>query len=70
MEFIPEKTLIESKYGHYESEIIVEEARIIYKRTNVKEKGIFPAEEYVEYVKYMNKIAEADKIKLVLVKST
>ena len=70
MEFIPEKTLIESKYGHYESEIIIEEARIIYKRTNVKEKGTFPAEEYEEYVKYMNKIAEADKLKLVLVKST
>lgn len=70
MEFIPEKTTIESPYGKYESQILPEEGRLLYIRKYSKEKGTFPGEDYVKYVKFINKIAEADKTKLVLVKST
>ena len=70
MEFIPEKTIIESPYGKYESQVIPEEGKLLYIRKYSKEKGTFPSEDYVNYVKFMNKIAEADKTKLVLVKST
>ena len=70
MEFIPETTSIDSKFGKYTSEIINLEGKIIYIRMQDMVKGTFSAEEYSDYVKFMNKIAEADKIKLVLVKST
>ena len=50
--------------------IIPEEGKILYVRRCSRTKGKFPASDYIEYVKFANKIAEADRAKLVLVKST
>ncbi len=70
LEYTPEKTSIESPFGHYESQVILEEGRITYLRKYSLVKGEFPPEEYINFVKFINKVAEADKSKLVLVKST
>lgn len=70
LEFTPEKTSIESPYGYYESQVFVEEGKISYMRKFSLVKGTFPPEEYINYVKFINKVAKADKSKLVLVKST
>ncbi len=70
LEYLPETTVIESPYGRYESRVIAEEGKVTYVRTRSSEKGTFPAEDYLKYVEFRNEIAEADKTKLVLVKST
>ncbi len=70
MEFIPKPVSIESPYGKYEAQVISSENGIIYIRKYSLVKATFPAEQYVEFVKFANKVAEADKIKLVLVKAT
>ncbi len=70
LEFTPEKTSIESPYGYYESQVFAEEGKISYMRKFSLVKGTFPPEEYINYVKFINKVAKADKSKLVLVKST
>ena len=70
MEFIPKKISIDSPFGKYEIEIISEQGRITYIRKCSKLAGNYPPEEYINYVKFINKIAESDKMKLVLVKST
>jgi hypothetical protein len=70
LEFIPEKTTIESSFGTYESHVFSEEGKITYVRKFSLVKGTFPPEEYIKFVKFINKVAKADKSKLVLVKST
>jgi len=70
MEYIPETTSIDSRFGHYQSKIISQEGKVVYIRKHVMTKGTFPALQYIDYVKFINKIAEADKTKLVLVRST
>ena len=70
MEYIPEKTEVSSDFGEYENYFIAEENRITYIRNCSMKKGMFPAKKYMDYVKFRNKIAEKDKMKIVLVKST
>lgn len=70
MEYIPEVVTIDSQFGNYSSRIISEEGKVTYIRNCSKVKGVFPPEAYLEYVEFINKIAEADKAKIVLVKST
>ncbi len=70
LEYIPEVVSIDSPFGKYRSQIISEEGKIFYIRNCSKVKGVFPPESYLEYVDFINKIAEADKAKIVLVKST
>lgn len=70
MEYLPEKKLIESPFGQYESQVISEEGTVWYIRKQSMVKGTFAPEQYLDFVKFVNKIAEADKSKLVLVKST
>ncbi len=70
LEYIPEKVSIESPFGSYESQVISEEGKITYLRSYSLVKETFPPEEYINFVKFINKVATADKAKLVLVKST
>ena len=70
LEFIPERVTIDSPYGNYESQILPEDEKILYIRKCALIKGKFPASEYLDFVNFVNDIAEADKAKLVLVKST
>ncbi len=70
LEYIPEKISISSPFGVYESHIKSEEGKIIYLRKYSQVKGNFPPEEYINFVKFINKVEKADRAKLVLVKST
>lgn len=70
MEYIPEEKVIKSQFGAYESKVIGTQGKIKYIRIHSMEAGTFKAEEYQDYVEFRNKVAEADKMKIVLVKST
>jgi transglutaminase-like putative cysteine protease len=70
LEFLPEDTKIESDFGSYESRVMAEEGKVTYFRMRTMEQGTFAPEDYLKYVEFRNAIAEADKMKLVLVKST
>lgn len=70
LEFIPEETNINSLFGNYQSQIITEEQKVSYIRKYSLVKGIFSPDEYINYVKFINNVADADKSKLVLVRST
>jgi hypothetical protein len=70
LEFSPEPIELESEFGSYFSNIIVEQGKVVYVRKIVMKKGIWPPESYKSYIDYINKIAEADNMNIVLVKST
>jgi hypothetical protein len=70
LEFLPDNTSIEASFGSYQSKVIAEEGKVTYIRTQTMVKGTFPSEDYLKYVEFRNAVAEADKMKLVLVKST
>ncbi len=70
MEYIPEDLEINSEFGTYHALVKVEQGKITYLRSISGTKGEFPAEKYKEYLDFVNKVANADQMKLVLVKST
>ncbi len=70
LEFLPGEINIKSDFGSYYSKVIQQEGQVIYIRERKKYEGIYSAEKYNDFVKFMNDIAEADKQKLVLVKET
>lgn len=70
LEFLPEPVDISSEFGAYQAKVIQEEGKVIYIRKRVAFKGKYAAEKYLSFVEYVNKIANADRIKLVLVKET
>jgi hypothetical protein len=70
LEYIPEPVEIESRFGNYSCRIFQENNRIWYVRKRISLRGIFPAETYNEYVGFINRIADADNMKLVFVNKT
>jgi hypothetical protein len=70
LEFIPQPIKFETKFGNYSSQVIQRENIILYVRHRMAQKGIFPPEEYADYVEFINRIAEADNLKIVLVNKT
>jgi hypothetical protein len=70
LEFIPGPVEFETKFGNYYSQVIQKEDKILYVRRRMACKGIFPPDDYDSYVEFMNRIAEADNFKIVLVNKT
>ncbi len=70
LEHIPEKISMDSPFGQYEAYILAEEESIRYIRKFSLTEGTFPPGEYVNFIEFINKIADADKSRLVLVKAT
>lgn len=65
--FIPEKIKLESKYGVYEAEIIVNSENVLkYRRTLLIKKGEYKADEYEEFRKFREQIAKNDNLKIIL----
>jgi hypothetical protein len=65
--FVPEKTILETKYGIYESEIIVDSNnQLKYKRKLLIKKGNYKADEYEEYRKFREQITKQDNAKIIL----
>ncbi|MEQ9443285.1 MAG: DUF3857 domain-containing protein [Cyclobacteriaceae bacterium] len=69
-EFIPESTEIHSTFGSYYNHYSVEQGKVVYTRTFVQHKGVFPASSYPELVEFYQKVSKADRQQIVLQKST
>ncbi len=69
-EYIPEDVFIDSKFGEYLSKIVINENTIKYIRMFSGESGNFPPEDYQKYIDFINSAAEADKAKIVLVRTS
>ncbi|WP_299519685.1 DUF3857 domain-containing protein, partial [uncultured Flavobacterium sp.] len=67
VESIPESVEFQEKFGHYKTEIQLNEKKIVYKRSLTINKGFYAKSEYEEYRKFIEKIAKNDNAKLVLI---
>ncbi len=67
-ESLPKDMLLESKFGKYKSMVKVENEKITYYRMLEQYSGRFPAQEYLDMVKFHEQIYKADRSKIVLVK--
>ncbi|MCC5932130.1 MAG: DUF3857 domain-containing protein [Cyclobacteriaceae bacterium] len=70
LEFVPENIRITSDFGSYEVNFEIEQGKVVYIRRMEMYNGTFPSEKYNEYIQFMNQIAEADQMKIVMLKST
>lgn len=68
IEYIPKNILLTSDFGKYEAKFEVKNNEIIYTRTQEMNEKTFPASRYNEFVDFLKKIYQADKIKAVLTK--
>jgi hypothetical protein len=67
VEFMPEATLIKTKFGTYSSKILFKDEKLIYLRKMTMNKGTYPVSVYQEYVDFKKKLFKADKTQVVLV---
>lgn len=65
--FVPETIKLESKFGRYESEIIVDQNnKIVYKRSLFLKRGKYKANEYDEYRGFREQISKYENSKVIL----
>ena len=65
----PENIIINEKFGSYKAEItIINESKILYKRSFLLNNGKYDKTEYENYRKFREQIAKADNCKIVLTK--
>jgi transglutaminase-like putative cysteine protease len=68
IEYIPEKTVIDSPFGSYVSVITTADSTITYVRKVNMYKGVFPGSAYDELIKFYRDISVADKCQAILIK--
>ena len=68
LEFLPKNVKLTSEFGEYSASFSTQGNTIVYKRTQIMNAKVFPAEKYNEYVDFYKKIYQADKLKAVLTK--
>lgn len=68
IEFLPKDVKISSEFGEYSASFSMQGSTITYKRIQIMNSKVFPAEKYNEYVDFYKKIYQADKLKAVLTK--
>lgn len=69
VESIPESVEFLEKYGHYKTEIQLNDKKVVYKRSLTINKGFYSKSEYDEYRKFIEKIARNDNAKMVLIQN-
>lgn len=69
-EFLPEPVKLKSRFGEYESHVVVEQGSVLYVRKLRMNKGRFAPETYAEYMDFYKGINKADNMKLVFVNKT
>ncbi|OJJ15159.1 hypothetical protein BKI52_39525 [marine bacterium AO1-C] len=69
-EYKPAPIQINSDFGSYEMEVIMDAGKMTYIRKMVVKAGTFPKEKYNEMVQFYKKVAKADKEMVVLVSGT
>lgn len=67
-EFIPKEKTIETKFGKYSASVKVDGSTITYIRKQVIYRGIFPKEEYNNYIDFRKQMYNADNLKVALIK--
>ncbi|MCH7412560.1 DUF3857 domain-containing protein [Belliella sp. R4-6] len=68
IEGVPEKINLENQFGNYQVEFQNDGGKLIYNRKFVLNDGVFPANQYNDYVAFLDQVEKADKIRVVLVK--
>lgn len=69
VESIPESVEFYEKFGHYKTEIELNDKKVVYKRSLTINKGFYSKSEYDEYRKFIEKIARNDNAKMVLIQN-
>jgi len=64
----PKDILLETKYGKYQTHIVIAAGKISYLRLFEQYRGRFPASDYEEVKSFYNRIYDADHSQIVLVK--
>jgi transglutaminase-like putative cysteine protease len=67
-EFMPEPTLIESKFGRYMAQTRLDADKLVYLRQWQMHRGRYPATDYTAWVDFRRKVNKADRAQIVLVK--
>lgn len=68
-EFKIEPALIESVFGRYSAQVVVDGKKVTYMRRMSMHGGRYPASAYTDWVAFRRKVARADRVQLVFVKS-
>ena len=69
VESLPNKKIIENKFGSYKSEVIAkDENTLIYKREFVVSDGEFPKEDYSSFRDFYKEVSKQDTSKIALIK--
>jgi hypothetical protein len=66
VEHLPESVSFDSDFGSFAATVTKEGNKITYVRTLKFNKNIYPAERYVDLLKFYKKIVKADKMKMVI----
>lgn len=70
VEYLPEKTVYDSEFGHYEASSEFVQGKLIYYRKFDVYSGKFDAGKYDEFIKFYEKIEALDKAKVVFTTKT
>ena len=69
IDFLPPTVELKSKFGNYKSEITkVDDTTLLYKRSLILNRGLYPKEEFDEYRKFIDDIGRNDNAKIILTK--
>lgn len=69
VESLPNKKIIENKFGSYKAEVIVkDENTLLYKREFVVNDGEFPKEDYSKFRTFYKNVSKQDNAKVALIK--
>ncbi len=70
IEHLPEAVRINSKFGEYKVEYVLEDNKVVYTRSFKTAAGVFPAKDYEELREFYRKVEQVDKTHIVLKKAT
>ena len=68
VEYMPEKSHINSMFGTYTSHYIQKNNQLVYIRKIERKQGRYPSSAFHQFASFMNAISKADKEKIVLVR--
>jgi hypothetical protein len=68
-EFRIEPTIVESAFGRYSAQVVVDGRKVTYVRRMSMHGGRYPASAYTDWIAFRRKVARADRVQLVFVKS-
>jgi hypothetical protein len=69
-ENIPRDVSVKTKFGFYNTTMVIRENKILYVRVNEQYSGHFPAKDFKEFARFCNDKYKSDRSKIVLVKKT